>query len=69
LVSECDERKNNLVDGTNSEWWRENEAAWLEVVSKSWFKEKFSTAANHHSYDHSLVFPILNPLSCGIRSI
>jgi hypothetical protein len=41
LVSECDERKNNLVDGTNSEWWRENEAAWLEVVSNLGSKKSF----------------------------
>ena len=31
-VSECHERKDNLVDGTDSEWWCENETAWLEVI-------------------------------------
>ena len=30
-VSDCNERANNLVDGTDSEWWTENDTAWIEI--------------------------------------
>ena len=30
-VSDCEVRAQNLVDGTGSEWWTENENAWIEI--------------------------------------
>jgi len=31
VVSDCAARASNVVDGTGSEWWTENETAWLEL--------------------------------------
>jgi hypothetical protein len=30
-VSDCEERAANLVDGTDSEWWTDNDTAWFEI--------------------------------------
>lgn len=30
-VSDCEERGQNIVDGTGSEWWTDKEAAWIEI--------------------------------------
>ena len=35
IVSDCEERGANLVDGTDSEWWTEKDSAWIEVDLQS----------------------------------
>ena len=34
-VSDCEERKSNLLDGTGSEWWTDKEVAWIEIDLQS----------------------------------
>ena len=35
FVSDCQDRGSNLVDGTGSEWWTENESALIEIELES----------------------------------
>ena len=34
-TSDCEERAQNIVDGTQSEWWTENQEAWVEIELES----------------------------------
>ena len=33
-TSDCHERAQNIIDGTQSEWWSESQDAWVEIVLK-----------------------------------
>ena len=34
-TSDCQERAQNIIDGTQSEWWSENQEAWVEIELQS----------------------------------
>ena len=37
-ASDCQERAQNITDGSQSEWWSENQNAWVEIELKSYCK-------------------------------